>query len=95
VLFKYTSFQVNPALASTAFGVTCVNGTAYTLSLDATTGTLLGLNYSLGVQPTGTQTGTGLVKSASINGSMPGGQAGTCSSASCSATAPRTLTISY
>ena len=59
------------------------------------TGTLLGLNYSLNVQPTGTQTGTGLVQSASINGSMAGGQAGTCNSASCSATESRTLTISY
>jgi spore coat protein U-like protein len=95
VLFNYTSFQVAPAVASTAFGVNCVKGTAYTLSLDASTGTLLGLNYSLNVQPSGAQTGTGLVQSASISGSMAGGQAGTCNSASCSATASRTLTLSY
>ena len=95
VEFNYTSFQPAAANASTSFAVTCTNGAPYTLSLDATTGTLLGLTYALQLNVSGVRTGTGLPQSATINGTMAGGQSGDCAAASCSGSAVRTLTISY
>lgn len=93
--FNYTSFQTNPATANTAFAVTCNSGIPYTMALDATSGTLLGLAYSLALSKTGTQTGNGTAQSAAINGTMPSGQAGTCSVGNCATSEARTLTISY
>lgn len=95
LMFNYTSFQRAAATVNTAFAVTCISGVPYTMALDASSGTLLGLDYSLSFNKTGTQTGTGGAQSAAINGSMASGQSGTCSLASCTSSATRTLTISY
>ena len=94
VSFNYTSFQSTAASASTSFAATCTNQMPYTMALDATSGTLLGLSYALSLSPS-SATGTGLAQSYTINGSIAAGQAGTCSGASCSATQARALTISY
>ena len=95
VNFQYTSFQTTASLASTSFAVTCMSNTTYDMSLDSTSGSLLGLNYSLSLSKTGVQTGNGLAQSATINGSMASGQSGTCSGAACTASQVRTLTITY
>lgn len=93
--FKYTSFQTTASLASTSFAVTCLNNTSYSMALDSTTGTLLGLTYTLSLNRSGTQTGNGFAQGATISGSMPSGQSGTCNGAACQASEIRTLTISY
>jgi hypothetical protein len=64
------------------------------MALDATSSTLLGLNYTLSLSQTNA-TGTGLSQTFTINGSIAGGQSGTCATASCSGTETRTLTITY
>ena len=92
--FAYTSFQVAAAAASTTYGVRCTLALPYTMALDATAGTLLGLNYTLALAPSGA-TGAGLTQTHSINGSIAGGQAGTCATASCVGSQTRTLTISW
>lgn len=94
VTFNYSSFQAGPASASTSFAATCTASLPYTMALDATGGTLLGLNYALSLSAS-SATGTGVAQPYTVNGSIAAGQAGTCSGATCSATAPRTLTISY
>lgn len=91
---NYTSFSGTAATASTTFGVQCLRATAYTLSLDATGGNALGLNYTLGLSSPG-GSGSGIEQTYTINGSIAAGQGGACASASCSATRPRTLTITY
>lgn len=93
ITFNYASFgpAINPA---TTFGATCTNGLPYTISLDSTSGTLLGLNYSLALSATGS-TGTGFAQPYTITGTMAAGQAGTCAAGSCSATKTHTLLISY
>jgi spore coat protein U-like protein len=93
VSFTYTSFQAGPAAASSVYGVRCTAGFPYNMALDATSGTLLGLNYTLSV-PAGS-TGTGLTQSHTINGSIAAGQAGTCATGVCSGSQIRTLTISW
>jgi spore coat protein U-like protein len=90
----YTSFQAAPAAASANFGVNCTTNMPYTMSLDATSGTLVGLNYSLALSQTAS-TGTGVAQTFSINGSIAAGQSGTCATGSCSASQTRTLTITY
>ena len=91
---NYTSFSGTAANANTTFGVQCLRSTAYTLSVDATTGNALGLTYTLGLNSTG-GSGNGIEQTYTINGSIAAGQGGICASASCSATQPRTLTITY
>jgi spore coat protein U-like protein len=92
LVINYTAF--GPQQSGTSdFQVRCTNGTPYTLSLDATSGTILGLPYTLSVAGGGT--GTGLAQPITITGTIAAGLAGTCSGATCSATQTRTLTVSY
>ena len=96
VAFTYTSFQ---AAASTstggAFQVRCTNNLPYTMALDATSGTVIGLNYALALSAAG-GTGTGLTAiSHTVNGTMAASQSGDCTVGSCSGTSVRTLTVSY
>ena len=90
----YTSFQPAPAAASVNFNINCTTSMPYTMALDATSGTLVGLNYTLALSQTAA-TGTGVNQTFSINGSIAAGQSGTCATASCSASDIRTLTITY
>lgn len=90
----YTSFQASAATANTSFGVRCTTALPYTMALDATSGTIVGLNYTLALSQT-SATGNGLVQSHSVNGSIAGGQSGTCATATCSGSQTRTLTVTY
>ena len=94
ITFNYTSFQTGPALASTSFATTCSANVPYTMALDATSGTLLGLNYTLSLSAS-SATGTGAMQTFSINGAMASGQAGSCSTGACLGTTARILTITY
>lgn len=93
VALSYTSLGA-AATASTIFQVNCTATQAYTMALDATSGTLLGLNYTLALSSPGA-VGTGGNQAHTITGTIPAGQAGTCAVGTCSATAVRTLTITY
>jgi spore coat protein U-like protein len=89
-------------LKSVSFAATCTSLLPYSMSLDATSGVVIGLNYTLALSTTSTggtnplaSTGNGLAQTFFINGAMPAGQAGTCTSGSCPGTQARTLTITY
>ena len=92
--FVYTSFQAATVNANTTFDARCTTGLPYTMALDVTSGTLLGLNYLLSL-PVASATGNGIVQTFTINGSIAGAQAGTCAAATCAGSQTRTLTISY
>lgn len=92
--FAYTSFQTAAATASTPFAVLCTAQTPYTLSLATTSGTLLGLAYTLSLSSSGA-TGSGAAQNFTVNGSIAGNQAGTCAAGSCSASNVHTLMVSY
>jgi spore coat protein U-like protein len=93
ITFDYLA--LGPAISpSTTFGVTCTTALAYTMALDATTGTLVGLNYSLALSTPGS-TGIGAQQTHAINGTMAAGQAGTCAAGVCSGTRVHALTITY
>ena len=95
IVFNYASFQPAAATASTAYAVRCTIGETYTMALDATAGSLLTLNYNLALSNPAGQTGTGFPQNFTINGTMPGGQSGTCAMGTCSSAHTRTLTITY
>jgi spore coat protein U-like protein len=90
----YTSFQASAATANTSFGVRCTTALPYTMALDATSGTIVGLTYTLALSQT-SATGNGVTQNYSVNGSIASGQGGTCSTASCSGSQTRTLTVTY
>jgi spore coat protein U-like protein len=94
VNFTYTSFQGAVSNASSMFGVQCTTGSPYTMALDATSGTLLGLNYTLALSAS-SGTGTGLTQTYTINGSIAGSQSGTCATGVCNGSQTRTLTVTY
>lgn len=101
LLLAYTSFQSTAATDTNPFTVQCTNQSSYALSLDQVSGSILGLNYSVGLNTLGTQAlnsllGTGNAQNYNFLGSVAAGQSGTCANAAgCSATDPRTITISY
>jgi spore coat protein U-like protein len=93
VVFDYVGFGA-AANASTTFGVTCTTYLPYSMALDATSGTILGVNYTLALSAP-SATGNGAQQSYTISGNIAAGQGGTCASGSCSASQARTLTITY
>ncbi len=94
VAFAYTSFQNSVANASTTYGVRCTTALPYSMALDATSGSLLGLTYNLSLSPA-SSTGTGDTQTHAINGTIAAGLAGTCATGTCSGTQTRTLTLSW
>jgi spore coat protein U-like protein len=99
VAFTYTSFQGGNATSSGgAFGVRCTNSLPYSMSLDSTSGTVIGLNYSLSLSAN-SGTGNGATQNYTVNGTMASGQSGTCVTSpdvsTCSGSQQRTLTITY
>lgn len=94
VAFTYTAFSATPALASTTFSTRCSTNLPYTMSLDANFGVVSGLNYGLTLSATNGN-GNGALQGYTINGTMPAGQAGSCTTGFCTATDTRRLTVTY
>lgn len=94
VAFSYTAFSSTPAIASTTFSTRCSTNLPYTMSLDANFGVVSGLNYGLTLSATNA-TGNGALQSFTINGTMAAGQAGSCTTGSCTATETRRLIVTY
>ncbi len=97
VAFTYTSFQTGAATATGgAFSVRCTNTLPYTMSLDATSGTVIGLAYTLSLSAAG-GTGAGLTAASyTVNGGMVANQSGDCATtAVCTGTSARVLTVTY
>ena len=93
--FTYTSFQPGAATGTGGgFQVRCTNTLPYTMSLDATTGTVAGLNYALSLSAA-SGTGTGAAQSYTVNGTMAPSQGGTCALGTCAGTDARVLTVTY
>jgi spore coat protein U-like protein len=93
IVFNYVALggAVNP---STTYGVTCTFALPYTMALDVTSATLVGLNYTLALSSP-SSVGTGAQQTFSINGAMAAGQPGTCAAAGCTGTRVHSITITY
>lgn len=93
--FTYTSFQVSASTASSSYGVRCTTALPYTMAFDASSGTLLGLTYTLAIAPSSSGTGNGATQTYTIDGTIAASQSGTCASAVCTGSDTRTLTLSW
>jgi len=103
----YTAFSATPLTTSGSFATRCTaNNLGMTLSIGTTAGGVIpgtGLNYSLAINTTSSGGSNPLTSTSGstgtqtfyINGTMPAGQAGTCTTGSCSGSDTRTLTITY
>lgn len=94
LVFSYVAMGGAVAATGGGFNVTCTGSLPYTVAVSPTSGTLVGLNYTLGLTSAGS-TGTGTAQANAVTGSMVAGQAGTCATASCTASATHTVTVSY
>ncbi len=93
--FTYTSFSPSAVTATQSFVLRCSQGTPWTVSVDPSTSTLLGLDYSIAASPV-SSIGLGSTgQTVTLTGTIPAGRAGTCSLGTCSATQTHTVTISY
>jgi hypothetical protein len=97
LIFNYTAFG-SVTNASTTFVTLGTLNLPYTMSLDAYSGVVSGLNFNLTLDsqtsPVVTR-GTGASQTHTINGTMPASQAGTCTTGSCVSSQVHTLTITY
>jgi spore coat protein U-like protein len=93
ITMNYTSFGA-VANGATTYGVTCTTALPYSMALDATAGTILGLNYTLSLG-TAASSGTGAEQIFNINGSIAAGQSGSCPTAACSGSQLRSVTVTY
>ena len=104
IAFTYTAFGAAQT-ANTTYRIVCNSLLPYSADIGggaSGSGVVSGLNYSLGIDTSGSggsnplaSTGTGTTQTFYINGSMAAGQAGTCASGTCAGTVPRTLTVTY
>lgn len=94
LVFNYTSFSATPQVALQSFELRCNNALPWSLDVDPDTGSLLGLDYALDLSPE-SGTGTGSDQSVTLTGTLAADQAGTCATATCSATQAHSLTITY
>ncbi len=99
--FNYTAFGTAKT-ATTSFQPNCTLYLPYSMALSATSGVASGVNYSLALNNVNTggssplaSTGTGAAQTFYINSNAAAGQAGTCTTSTCSATNSHTLTITY
>jgi len=102
ITFNYSSFG-SAVLANTFFRTNCTNLLPFSMALDATSGTIVGVNYMLalsttansgGISPLASR-GTGAAQTFYINGNIATGQSGSCTTAICSGSQAHTVTITY
>lgn len=91
---NYTAFSATAATGSSNFQLSCTYNTPYTMSLATTTGTLVGLNYSLALSAA-SGTGTSAPQTYTVTGTIPAGQPGACAGATCTASQAHTLNIGF
>lgn len=95
LVFNYTAFSSSAQTATTSFMLRCSTGLPWSISVNPSPATLLGLQYQIAASPT-SGTGNGNTGQAvTLTGTMPMGQAGTCSSASCAGSQTHSVIITY
>jgi spore coat protein U-like protein len=94
ISITYPAFSASAVTGTTGFGATCTASMPYTLDVAATSGTLAGINYNVGLSAN-SAVGTGAVQNFTVTVTAPAGQGGSCAVASCTATQTHTLTLTY
>lgn len=91
---NYTSFRTTAATGVSAFALSCTFNTPYTLAVAPTTGTALGVSYSLALSAA-SGTGSAAQQNFTVTGTAAAGQSGTCASSTCAANNPHAVTVTF
>lgn len=81
---RYVSFQTSDSTNTMDFSLRCTNTQVYTMGLSSSSGSLVGLNYSLELRNSGDTaavtggTGSGTTQSYKVRGTIAANQGGTC-----------------
>ncbi|MFL6692378.1 MAG: hypothetical protein ACJ8GO_05410 [Ramlibacter sp.] len=94
ISLSYPAFSLAAVSSNTSFATQCTSTLPYTLDISPASGTLAGVNYTVGVSQA-SATGTGLNQPFTITATAPASQPGTCTVATCTNTQTHTLTITY
>ncbi len=92
--FNYIAFSPTQQQALTSFNLRCSNALPWGVTVSPANGVVLGLAYSIASSPT-TMIGTGADQAVTLTGTMPAGQAGSCSLGTCTGSNVHTVTITY
>jgi spore coat protein U-like protein len=96
---NYTSFAAVAQSTAMTYTVNCTNTTPYSMDLSPSSGVLLGLAYTVkfdnGLGTKTGLTGSGFAQPYTITAAIAAGQAGACSTATCSAAQATTITVTY
>ena len=95
---NYSSFAPTAVTGTSAFSLNCTSGTSYSQAVTPTTGTALGVSYSLALSATTGLTGTAVNQNYTITGTAAPGQSGTCATSGtlCSATPnPHSIAVTF
>ena len=88
------AFRLTPATATTSAPMTCSNQLPYTIDVSPSSGVSAGIFYTLSLPASAT--GTGAIQNIPITATAPAGQAGTCTTGTCTGLPqPHTLTVTY
>jgi spore coat protein U-like protein len=96
ISINYPAFSATPVTATSDFAITCTLTTTYTIALDQPRSVVPTVNLAYGLSlVTTAATGTAIAQPYTVNISVDAGQAGRCSTATCTGTDTRTLTVTY
>lgn len=93
--FNYTAFSATAQTASTSFMLRCSSGLPWSISVSPNPAVLQGLRYTITPSPASGSGNGNTGQAVTLTGSMPAGQAGTCSGPTCSGSQPHTVLITY
>lgn len=79
---------------STTFSVTCTTGMPFTVAPNVPEGVLVNVRYILSLNKSSSN-GQGVPETFTVTATIPGGQAGTCTGGTCTASQTHTIVISY
>ena len=91
---NYTSFTTTTATGVSAFALSCTFNTPYTLAVAPTTGTALGVSYSLALSAA-SGTGSAAAQNFTVTGTAAADQSGTCANSTCAASNPHAVTVTF
>lgn len=93
---NYQAFSSVAVTGASNFGITCTQGTTYTIALDRARSVVPNVELAYGLTlNAGSATGSAMEQGHTINISVDPGQAGRCNAAVCTGTDTRTLTVTY
>lgn len=95
LVFNYTAFSATPQTSTTSFMMRCSSMLPWSVSVSPSPAVQQGLQYTITPTPSMGSGNGNTGQSVTLTGSMPAGQAGTCTGPTCSGSQMHQVIISY